>query len=693
MLQGKGLPKIFWAEAIACAVYLLNRCPTKSVLHMTPEEAWTGFKPDVAALRVFGCIAYAHVPNAKRKKFDGKGEKCIFVGYSDRTKGYKLFNPSAGAVIVSRDVEFSEDKAWDWAVADNARLEVNVPIDSDSNIPPFTSTHGSLLQPDTSTTHVVASRRSSRTRVIPARLHDYVLASDNDASDEEIVNFALFADCDPLNFSDAVQDGGWVQAMDDEIQSIEKNDTWELTSLPEGKKSIGVKWVYKTKYKPDGQVDRLKARLVVKGYKQKPGIDYFEVFAPVARMDTVRMIVALAAQNQWKIHQMDVKSAFLNGLLDEEVYVDQPVGYVQPGCEDKVLKLKKALYGLKQAPRAWYTRIDSYFQETGFIQCPNEPTLYVKANSHGDFLLVCLYVDDLIFTGNNSNMFEEFKEAMSSKFEMTDLGLMHYFLGLEVMQVSDGIFISQAKYAMDILKRFHLDTCNPIKTPVEIRLRFDKCDNGESVNPTYYRRLVGTLRYLTSTRPDIVYGVGIISRFMEKPSQVHLQAAKRILRYVKGTSSHGIYYGSDSHCTLVGYTDSDWAGDVKERKSTSGFVFHMGSGVVSWSSKKQQVVALSTAEAEYIAAASCACQAVWLRRILAELHHEQIAPTTIFCDNKSAIALTKNPVFHGRSKHIDIKYHYIRELVKRSEINLEFCKSEDQVAFSPSLYKLKLSAG
>eukprot|EP00268_Persea_americana_P053619 TRINITY_DN60865_c0_g1_i1.p1 TRINITY_DN60865_c0_g1~~TRINITY_DN60865_c0_g1_i1.p1 ORF type:complete len:349 (+),score=54.58 TRINITY_DN60865_c0_g1_i1:103-1047(+) len=314
--------------------------------------------------------------------------------------------------------------------------------------------------------------------------------------------------------------------MDSEIQSIEKNNTWELTSLPQGKKSIGVKWMYKTKYKPDGQVDRLKARLVVKGYKQKPGIDYYEVFALVARLDTIRMVIALAAQKQWRIHQMDVKSAFLNGLLEEEVFVDQLVGYVVEGHEDKVLKLKKALYRLKQVPRAWYTRIDSYFQENGFLKCSYEPTLYIKSTSNGSMLIVCLYVDDLIFTGNDPSMFAEFREAMCSNFEMTDMGLMSYFLGLEVLQTSVGIFVSQKKCAADILKRFKMESCHPIKTPVEARLHLSKFDNSELVSPTDYRSLVGSLRYLTSTRPDIVYGVGVISRFMETPSQAHLVATK-----------------------------------------------------------------------------------------------------------------------------------------------------------------------
>ena len=225
-----------------------------------------------------------------------------------------------------------------------------------------------------------------------------------------------------------------------------------------------------------------------------------------------------------------------------------------------------------------------------------------------------------------------------------------------------------------------MESLKPIRTPVAERLELKKEGAGKLVNPTYFKSIVGSLRYLASTRPDITYGVGIISWFMEKPYQSHLQAAKRILRYVNGTRNHGILYSYTDNFSLVGYTDSDWAGDIETRKSTSGNAFFLGSGLISWSSKKQHVVALSTAEAEYIALSSAACQAIWLRRILSELMHEQIGPTKILCDNKSAMALAKNPVFHGRSKHIDIKYHYIRDRVKDGEIELNFCRSEDQIA-------------
>ncbi|XP_072076479.1 uncharacterized protein [Arachis hypogaea] len=325
-----------------CTVFDNNRrCLTKIVRDKTPEEAWSGKRPSIHHFRIFGCIAYAHVPDQLRKKLDDKGEKYIFIGYSTDSKAYKLYNPKTKKVIISRDVTFDEKDLWDWNTKTKKQL----------TIIPNTCDEVEEMQPDT-TEQPKSSRRPQRERRLPARLADYEVGNDNDPSDEEIINFALFSDCEPLNFEKASKDNNWKKAMDEEIHAIKKNDTWELTDLPTDKKPIGVKWVYKTKYKPNGEVDCFKARLVAKGYKQKPGIDYFEVFAPVARLDTIRMIISLSRQNKWKIHQMDVKSAFLNGTLEEEVYVEQPAGYEVLGEEDKFYKLKKSLVRVKASTKS-----------------------------------------------------------------------------------------------------------------------------------------------------------------------------------------------------------------------------------------------------------------------------------------------------------------------------------------------------
>ena len=354
--------------------------------------------------------------------------------------------------------------------------------------------------------------------------------------------------------------------------------------------------------------------------------------------------------------------------------------YSVKGQEDKVLKLKKALYGLKQAPRMWNSRINKYFLDNGYLRCPYEHSLYIKVNGHGDILVVCLYVDDLIFTGNCASMFEHLKKAMTQEFEMTDIGLMSYYLGIEVKQSEEGIFISQERYTREILEKFNMMNSKPVATPIETGTKLSKHEEGDDVDPSYFKSLVGSLRYLTCTRPDILFSVGLVSRFMESPTTTHLKVAKRILRYLRGTLDYGLFYSSSKEFKLEGYCDSDWAGDTNDRKSTSGYVFFIGNTAFTWSSKKQPIVTLSTCEAEYVGAASCVCHAVWLRNLLKTVGILQDDPTVIHVDNKSTIALAKNPVFHDRSKHIDTRFHFIRDCISRKEVQVEYVKTEDQIA-------------
>ena len=300
-------------------------------------------------------------------------------------------------------------------------------------------------------------------------------------------------------------------------------------------------------------------------------------------METIRLVVALAAQRGWSIYQLDVKFAFLHGELNEEIFIEQPCGYVQKGNEQKVYKLKKALYGLKQAPHAWYSRIEAYFMTEVFEKCDYEHTLFIKTNKEGKVLIVSLYVDDLIFVGNDELMFVEFKHSIKHEFDMTDLGKMRYFLGLEVLQKSDGIFISKKKYALKVLNRFGMDKSNSVFNPIVPGCKLVKDEGGVKVDKTYYKQVVGSLMYLTATRPDLMFVVSIISRYMENPTKLHLQAAKRVLRYLRGTIDFGIFYRKGGDDELVAYTDRDYAGDLEDRKSTSGYVFLLSSGAISWS--------------------------------------------------------------------------------------------------------------
>ena len=352
--------------------------------------------------------------------------------------------------------------------------------------------------------------------------------------------------------------------------------------------------MFKTKLNEDGDVEKFKARLVVKGYAQLHGLDYNEVFALEARLDTICVILAMAAQLCWEVFQLDVKSAFLHGEFKEKVFVLQPEGFIKKGEEEKVYRLRKALYGLKQASRAWYNRIEAYFVREDFERCPSEYTLFTKSKG-GKILIVSLYVDALIFIGNDRSMCDEFKNSMMLEFDMSDLGRMKHFLGVEVKQCSNGIFICHKRYAREVLARFGIWDSNAEKNPIVPGTKLSKDKGGVRIDETLFKQVVGSLLYLTVTRPDLMYGVSLISRFMSSPTMSHWLTTKRILKYLKGTTDLRIFYKKgESSLRIMAFTDSDYAGDLDDWKSTFGFVFMLGSRVVSWSSKKQSMVALST---------------------------------------------------------------------------------------------------
>eukprot|EP01018_Ginkgo_biloba_P000406 Gb_07443 [translate_table: standard] len=525
MLKSKNLPNDYWAEAVATVVYILNRSPTKSVKNITPKEAWSGHKPSITHFRVFGYVAYVHIPDKKRKKLDAKSQLCIVVGYSEETKGYRFYNPITKQFIVSRDVLFNEGGAWQWKEGVQQEKPVIEEIEDDITPPPPTSSSGSSSSPSSPSssgssisplrsTQSSPSASSASSESPPRKVRSLSDIYQRTTNMSQVVNFALFSQIqvEPTVFEEATKKQVWIDAMNEEMEAIHRNNTWELVQLPKDKHVIGVKWIYKVKYHADGSVERHKAKLVAKGFAQTLGVDYSENFSPVARLDTINIVLAIAAQHKWTVSQMDVKSAFLNGYIDEEAYVEQPTSYKIQGKEQSVYKLKKALYGLKQAPRAWYARIDNYFLKNGFSRRNSEPALYIKHDS-SEILIVCIYVDDLIYTGNNKNLMKKFQAAMTQEFEMTDLGHMHYFLGIEVQQHFEGIFISQAKYVADLLEKFRMKTCKAVATPLALGEKLTKEDASSKVNATLYRSLVGSLMYLTTTRPDIMYAMNLVSRF------------------------------------------------------------------------------------------------------------------------------------------------------------------------------------
>lgn len=404
-------------------------------------------------------------------------------------------------------------------------------------------------------------------------------------------------------------------------------------------------------------------------------MDFDEAFAPVARIETVRLLIALAAQRSWQVHHMDVKSAFLNGDLMEEVYVQQPPGFVVQGGSEKVLKLRKTLFGLRQAPRAWNARLDKELMKLGFVRNPLEPAVYRRPDKDG-YLLVGVYVDNLIITGPSKVTIDAFKREMMKSFSMSGLRLLTYYL----VQKEGVTTLCQSSYTLKILEQAGMKGCNSCHVPMENKLKLSKHDNSPLVDETKYRSIIGSLRYLVNTRPDIAFAVGIVSRDMKTPRASHWAAVKQILRYLAGAVNYGCIHRKlgTSESGLVGFIDSDLTGDVDDRKSTSGSVFLLGSNLVTWVSQKQRVVALSSCESEYIASANAACQGIWLRRLLGELLGIQ-APK-LLVDNKSAIALSKNRVHHDRSKHIDTCYHFVRDCVDRGEVDIDHVSITEQLA-------------
>ncbi|KAK2380916.1 putative mitochondrial protein [Trifolium repens] len=497
-------------------------------------------------------------------------------------------------------------------------------------------------------------------------------------SREVISNACFVSTIEPKNVKEALTDECWINAMQEELNEFKRNEVWDLVPRPDGVNIIGTKWVYRNKSDESGVVTRNKARLVAQGYSQIEGVDFDENFAPVARLESIRLLLGVACILKFKLFQMDVKSAFLNGYLNEEVYVAQPKGFVDPNLPDHVYRLKKALYGLKQAPRAWYERLTKFFLQQGYRKGETDKTLFVR-QEEGKLMIAQIYVDDIVFGGMTDALVKQFVHQMQSEFEMSLVGELTYFIGLQVKQMEDTIFISQSKYAKNIVKKFGMESATHKRTPAATHIKLTKHEKGVSVDQSLYRSIIGSLLYLTSSRPDISFAVGVCARYQAEPKMSHLTQVKRILKYVNGTSDYGIMYSHGEDSRLTGYCDADWAGSADDRKSTSGGCFFLGNNLISWFSKKQNCVALSTAEAEYIAARSSCSQLLWMKQMLSEYNVEQVV-FTLYCDNMSAINISKNPIQHSRTKHIDIRHHFIRDLVEDKVVTLEHVATDNQLA-------------
>ncbi|WVZ62952.1 hypothetical protein U9M48_012640 [Paspalum notatum var. saurae] len=688
MLKAKGMPAAFWGEAVSIAVYILNRSPTKSLENKTPFEAWHGRKLDVAHLRTFGCIGHVKVTRPNLAKLEDRSKPMVFLGYEAGSKAYRLYDPVERRVHVSRDVVFDEAASWDWARPSDGEVATGgsssiftveyeeyldgralahgqpehgmdngdgeqgggSPVPRAEEASPATPT-GALVRyatpPPDASPYLDAEYEGEPVRF--RTVNDIVgnptppcLAAR--ALDDEL-HFSSAEE--PPSFAAAEQDKSWRQAMLEEMSSIQENQTWELVDPPANCRPIGLKWVYKVKRDEHGEVVRHKARLVARGFVQREGIDFEEVFA----MELVRLVLAL--------------SAFLNGEL-KEVFVKQPPGFVVDGQEHKVLRLRKALYGLRQAPRAWNIKLDESLTRLGFCRCETEHALYTWRAERGQ-LVVGVYVDDLVVTGASE------QDVMKKLFRMSDLGLLSYYLGIEVEQGDDSITLRQSAYARKLLERSGMAGCRANKTPMEEKIKLSKASSAAKVDATDYRSIVGGLRYLVHTRPDLAFAVGYVSRFMEDPREDHLAAVKHLLCYVAGTADYGVSLSKAQR----GQGGAHWLHRQRHGKRHRWKEVHLGVDLPRW---VPNLLAITETEDHRALHLQACCQGVWLRRLLQEITREDHRAPVLRVDNQSAIELAKNPVLHDRSKHIDIRFHFIKDCVTGGRIILGHVGTGQQLA-------------
>ncbi|KAL5821663.1 hypothetical protein ACOSQ3_023545 [Xanthoceras sorbifolium] len=689
MLSNAKLPNSFWGKAMRTAVDLINLSPSVPLNYDVPERVWTGKDVSYKHLKVFGCRAFVHIPKDERSKLDGKAKQCIFVGHAHEEFGYRLWDPVNKRIIRSRDVVFLEDQTIEDFEKPEKPQSDEIPVNLEPVSPPTNSDEGGAT-PDTDDVHPPARspepeqvqpevqlRRSTRERQ-PSRRYspnEYVMLTDGG---------------EPESYDEAITDQHkteWLKAMQEEMKSLHENHTFDLVKLPQGRKALKNKWVYKVKSEEGNSQPRYKARLVVKGFGQKKGVDFEEIFSPVVKMSSIRVVLGLAASLNLEVEQLDVKTAFLHGDLDEEIYMEQPEGFQVKGKEKSVCRLKKSLYGLKQAPRQWYKKFDSFMEKNEYNRTTADHCVFIKKFSDGDFIILLLYVDDMLIVGQDIGKINRLKKELSKSFAMKDLGPAKQILGMRITRNRQNrrIWLSQERYVEKVLERFNMSKAKSVSSPLasHFKLNASQCPSSKEekseMSKVPYASAVGSLMYaMVCTRPDIAHVVGVVSRFLSNPGKEHWTAVKWILRYLRGTSSHCLCFGNCKP-VLEGYTDSDMAGDMDTRKSISGYLITFAGGAVSWQSRLQKCIALSTTEAEYIAITEGCKEMLWMEKFLQELDQKQES-YVLYCDSQSAIHLSKNQTFHSRSKHIDVRYHWIRDVLENKLLQVEKIHTNDNGA-------------
>jgi transposase InsO family protein/ribonuclease HI len=712
MLQHAKLPQFLWGEALNTACYLYNRSPHSSLDGKTPYEAIMGVKPDIKHLRVFGTLCFLHIPKDKRGKFDARSIPCIFVGYAVNmpTGTYRIYNPATRHVVESIHVSFHEgtlysdkqredaERAWDegeekWEQLLEEELEqepagaaqpegaaepegVDNSSDDGSDGEPVAKTRPPLLL-----TLPRSTIGGGGTLEVEGGGHSSYMA----------------VTCDPTSLHEALSSpdaAKWQEAMHAEMTALVNMGTWSVVELSPGRKPIGTKWVFKTKLNSAGEMSRYKARLVVQGFTQVEGVDYFDTYAPVVNITTIRTLLACGAAHDWEMEQMDIDTAFLNAMVDEEIYVKMAPGYEQYAAngEPLVYRLHRSLYGLKQAPRNWNHMLNDWLVDScGFRRCVVDTCLYVFEDTSSDeVLFVGIYVDDLAILTNSLQLLISFKSNIKENFNVKELGALEHFLGIRITRDRSKrlLTMDQTTYINSILEKYNMVDARPVVTPAAegaLTKTMTAITPGDSafLATVPYRGVVGSLVYVAvMTRPDISNSVREVSRYMSAPGRPHWQACLRILRYLKGTADYKLTFdfSGATNMELVGYCDADHASDIDTRRSITGYIFFFGAAAISWVSRMQPTVAQSSTEAEYMALTEALNEAIHLRQLLSDLRLPQPEATTIFEDNEGAIKLASNPIHHRRTKHIDVKYHLIRDHVNWRTIKLVYINTKKQLA-------------
>ena len=700
MMAHANMKKAFWAFAMDTANFISNRSYHRTI-GKTPYEALYGVKPNLKRMRVFGCPAF--YLNENKRKFDPKALEGIFVGYT--ATAYKIW--TGRRVVVSRNVTFNE--RW---------REVELPMENDIDEEEEEDDEVMEPEPGQESEIELEMEPGEEEFVDEAEYNndgegdndDDAGDNDDDAEDngdeedndnddevnrneEQTLRRSTRIRKSPQPYwkirnetamvttvEEALKDENWRAAINDELKSLDKMNTFTFCEKPEGRDLIKGKWVLRIKYKEDGSIDKYKARYVAKGYSQIPGIDFSETYSPVARVETIRTLLKIAAEKGLEVQQMDVKTAYLNSRLEEEIYMEIPEAYQQYGRIPKnanCVKLNKALYGLKQGAREWFNCLTNAVGEIGMNQIEADDAVFVK-EVNGKRIILAAYVDDLIIVSESPELTKELKDKLNSKFEMKDMGQAKYILGIQIEHEEGGIGIHQKKYIEEILKRFKMENCSGSDTPSGSYL--EPVNEQDKDIDAPYASAIGALLYLANTtRPDISNAVREAAQYVKDYKERHWKAVKRIMRYLQKTKESRIFYKRNGGLELIGYADADFANCKESGKSVTGKMFFLGGDIVSWSSRKQKTVSLSTTEAEVVALAQAIPDAIWLRMLLEGIGVKQENETRMFNDNQPALQIL-NDQNYGRLKHLKIKRHFIKDQLKRKEVSLHFLGTNDMVA-------------